>query len=362
MSIPIGQSVQALINSNAIRIEKSLRNKQGPGLGQISEISPNIFISGAQTAQNVAVLAEMKIGSVYAIKVPKTPKLEEQYKMHRINGLHVQEYKFEQAYNFMFKCIMNQKKGVLVVCPDGLMYSVAIVAFYFLCRYYQWRSKCIRVEEMSDNKDSGSDYVDKRNDDDDDSDSDDEITPELKAYMADKKMSADIAATINKKLVVERILDMIQNGRPCIAPNVAIIRELIKIEFDMNIKLLENEKLAIARAKNEKIARLTTIREARELAENKRRAHELTQQKDIAHRKIVEDKKIADQAAELAKLVAEDDDEFESDEDIDYDQLAHDEDRITKEAVSLKKDINKKDNTEESETIDNLDDESDYLN
>lgn len=232
------KAVQTLINNNAERIAKELSQKMGPGLGQLSEITPNIMICNAKQAARISELADNKIGAVYAINIPKTATSDRDYTMYKIIGIHTKAPNFGVSYELIHKWILDGRR-VLVCCQTGTLESVAIVAHYLLRRYYLLRPFCIEKKPLSSLKfESNASEPEPESElsteqESDDWEDDPEDSPELREYKKEKRDQIIAERNMNKPLITERILELIQNGRPCIAPNISMIRSLIKIELEI---------------------------------------------------------------------------------------------------------------------------------
>jgi len=223
------KAVQTLINNNAERIAKELSQKMGPGLGQLSEITPNIMICNAKQAARISELADSKVGAIYAINIPKTAISDRDYTMYKIVGIHTKAPNFSDSYNLIHKWILDGRR-VLVCCQTGTLESVAIVAHYLLRRYYLLRPFCVEKKSSASSEHESEPSTEQESDGWED---DPEDSSELREYKKEKRDQIIAERNMNKPLIIERILELIQNGRPCIAPNISMIRSLIKIELEI---------------------------------------------------------------------------------------------------------------------------------
>jgi atypical dual specificity phosphatase len=113
----------------------------------MSQILPNLWLSGADDATNLFFLTKNKISNIIACAEEHPPKFPDKFTYLYIKAKDNREFPldtyFDEAADFINNAIMNQKANVLVHCYFGVSRSATLVIAY-LIKYHSmtcWKAK-----------------------------------------------------------------------------------------------------------------------------------------------------------------------------------------------------------------------------
>ena len=196
-----------LIKKQQNSICKYLRNNSGPGINNINEITPSIFISDYENSKDIGLLREYNIKHV--INLSDCDKLETflnkmrkvKIKEHRIFIRDEPGQSLTAAMNDTYDIIqeiIDSKKKVLIHCNAGVSRAPSILISYFMRRQYMISyEKYIRITKV-------------------------------------KTKHQRFLELINPdNSILLKIIKWIKTARPCINPNPGFIYQLIVLEHEL---------------------------------------------------------------------------------------------------------------------------------
>jgi predicted protein tyrosine phosphatase len=139
------QREQDIIRHHHESIMKYMVKNEAPGMDKFSEVTQHIFISNWKNGCDTTMLREQGIKAVLYLGVDaKHASVTKAYEKRHINHLHLPVdmeppaniLPHVQMLNSFIHDHVRKEEKVLIHCNDGISISPAILAIYFISRYY----------------------------------------------------------------------------------------------------------------------------------------------------------------------------------------------------------------------------------
>lgn len=173
-------------------------SKRGIGINELNEITSHIYLTNYENSINVKLMKKHNISIVInASGIIKDGKILERYTRESITNidLYFDVESFDSAYNIIIRAIKDNRI-VCIACEHGQVFSPALIAYYFMRRYY-----ILRFEDAK------------------------------KSFQCKSKMLRIIDTDI-EHFVIMNIILMIKSLRPCITLNESLIELLVNTEIN----------------------------------------------------------------------------------------------------------------------------------
>ncbi len=200
----ISNKDRSILESESARIIKYLSQHAGYGMNTLSEITEHIYVSNWSNSVEIKDLQTNKIvGIVNVSGVEKPEAIAKKYQKKKIQEMFIKVGDspqdnigqfFDSSYWFIHERVHQKGQKVLIHGRQGISRVAAIVAHYFLRRYYLTNYKPKKLERVE------------------------RLTTMHKFYLLD-------------------ILKFMKDSRPCMDPNVGFIQQLLLAEYMMKKKI-----------------------------------------------------------------------------------------------------------------------------
>jgi hypothetical protein len=139
------QREQDIIKHHHGQIMKFMMKTEAPGMDKVSEVTDHIYLSNWKNGCDTMLLREQGIKAVlYLGQAPKNPSVLKAYEKRKIAHLHfpisaeppTDILPHVMRFNAYIHDHVRNEDRILIHCEDGISSSPAILAIYFINRYY----------------------------------------------------------------------------------------------------------------------------------------------------------------------------------------------------------------------------------